>query len=173
MAYQRFEQLPVWNDAIELALQVFRLSATGRLNGFADLRSQLERATLSISNNVAEGFERGTNSELLAFLYIARGSAGEARSMIHLLSRLRIADEPDATIADLQARAESISRQLGGWIESIKVSGFQGTRTQNSKTRQAAQTVRRRDEFLARLRTIQDESRETNNPAGEQGGKTE
>jgi hypothetical protein len=93
--------------------------------------------------------------------------------MIHLLSRLRIADEPDATIADLQARAESISRQLGGWIESIKDSGFQGTRTQNSKTRQAAQTVRRRDEFLARLRTIQDESRETNNPAGEQGGKTE
>ena len=39
----------------------------------ASLRSQLERATLSISNNIAEGFERGTTKELLGFLYIAKG----------------------------------------------------------------------------------------------------
>jgi four helix bundle protein len=45
------------------------------------LRDQLERAALSISNNIAEGFERGTTNELLAFLYVARGSAGEVRSM--------------------------------------------------------------------------------------------
>ena len=75
MGYRRFEELPVWNDALELAVRTSRLTATGSLEEFAGLRDQLERAVVSISNNVAEGFERGTNDELLTFLYIAKGSA--------------------------------------------------------------------------------------------------
>lgn len=51
------------------------------------LRDQLERAALSVSNNIAEGFERGTTNELLAFLYIARGSAGEVRSVLCFIER--------------------------------------------------------------------------------------
>ena len=47
--------------------------------GSRSLQDQLERAALSVSNNIAEGFERGTTNELLAFIYIARGSAGEVR----------------------------------------------------------------------------------------------
>ena len=46
------------------------------------LRDQLERAALSVSKNIAEGFERGTTNELLCFIYIARGSAGEVRSIL-------------------------------------------------------------------------------------------
>ena len=69
MRYQQFEELPVWNDAIELALRLFQLSGTGRLNGLGDLKDQIERAAVSVSNNIAEGFERGTNEELLTFLY--------------------------------------------------------------------------------------------------------
>ena len=88
LRYQRFEDLPVWNDAIELAVRLLRISQTGRLNGLGDLKNQLERAAISISNNIAEGFERGTNQELVTFLYYARGSAGEVRSMLHLLARL-------------------------------------------------------------------------------------
>ncbi len=77
--YQRFEDLPVWNDAIELAVRLLRISQAGRLNGIGDLKSQLERAAISISNNIAEGFERGTNQELITFLYFAKGSAGEVQ----------------------------------------------------------------------------------------------
>jgi four helix bundle protein len=51
------------------------------------LQDQLERAALSVSNNIAEGFERGTTNELLAFIYIARGSAGEVRSMLCFIER--------------------------------------------------------------------------------------
>ena len=58
MYYQRFEDLPVWNDAIEVALELFRLSATGKLNSVGDLKSQIKRAAISVSNNIAEGFER-------------------------------------------------------------------------------------------------------------------
>ncbi len=82
MKYERFEDLPVWQAAMELAVKVFALTDDHTFGGGGDLRDQLRRAALSISNNVAEGFERGTTAELLYFLYIARGSAGEVRSML-------------------------------------------------------------------------------------------
>jgi four helix bundle protein len=160
MGYRRFEELPVWNDAIELAVHTFAFTSTGCLKGFSGLRDQLERAVVSISNNVAEGFERGTNDELIAFLYISKGSAGEVRSMFCLLARLL---EPQDLISDVNAlrmRAESISRQLGRWIESIKDSGFKGNRSQNSMTRKANEEERRREAFLARLQEVQDEARQ-------------
>ena len=85
--YQRFEDLPVWQTAAELfdACDDFLADAPRRLR--ASFRNQLERAVLSVSNNIAEGFERGTTNELLSFIYIARGSAGEVRSMLLLLGR--------------------------------------------------------------------------------------
>src|SRR6266571_5556566 len=88
MKYKRFEDLPVWKDGIELAARTFALTAKPCFRGHAGTRNQLENAVVSISNNIAEGFERGTTQELLTFIYIARGSAGETRSMLHLLDRL-------------------------------------------------------------------------------------
>jgi len=75
--YERFEDLPVWNAAIELAVAVFALTSQHQFKSQYSLRDQLERAAVSVSNNIAEGFERGTNNELLMFLYTSRGSAGE------------------------------------------------------------------------------------------------
>jgi four helix bundle protein len=86
--YTRFEELPAWNAAIELAVGVYKLTADRSLLKQRAFRDQLERAAVSVSNNIAEGFERGTKQELLTFLYIARGSAGEVRSMLCLLERL-------------------------------------------------------------------------------------
>lgn len=88
MKYKRFEDLPVWKTGIELGERIFRLTDDRSFNGRGDLRNQLQRAAISIGNNVAEGFERGTTQELLTFLYYARGSAGEVRSMLHLCDRL-------------------------------------------------------------------------------------
>jgi four helix bundle protein len=86
MKYNRFEDLPVWNDAIALAVSVFALTARADLRVYSSLRNQIERAAVSVSNNIAEGFERGTTQELLTFLYISRGSSGETRSMLCLLA---------------------------------------------------------------------------------------
>jgi four helix bundle protein len=85
MQYKRFEDLPVWQEATELARLMYEFTAFDAFRPHPGLRDQLERAALSISNNIAEGFERGTTNELLAFLYIARGSAGEVRSMMRVL----------------------------------------------------------------------------------------
>lgn len=170
MKYQCFEDLPVWNDAVGLAVNLLRISQAGRLNGIGDLKSQLERAAISISNNIAEGFERGTNQELVTFLYYARGSTGEVRSMLHLLGRLVPPGEWTAQIDDLLRLTHSISRQLGGWIESLKNSEFRGTRSQNDRTRAALEATRRRDQFLERVRDAQDQAIRQKPPACEGGG---
>ena len=88
MKYSTFEELPVWNAAVRFALAVFELTEKADFRGLGDTKNQLERASLSISNNIAEGFERGSTSELIYFLYIARGSAGESRSMLRLCEDL-------------------------------------------------------------------------------------
>jgi len=80
-----FEQLPVWHAAIDLAAAVYAMIEKPPFRRRYSLRDQIERAAISISNNIAEGFERGTKQELLTFLYVARGSAGEVRSMLSLL----------------------------------------------------------------------------------------
>src|SRR6266481_6741110 len=118
MKYRTFEDLPVWKDAIELAVRTFALTAKPCFRGHAGTRNQLENAVVSISNNVAEGFERGTTQELLTFLYISRGSAGETRSMLHLLDRLPEFTNFRSEISDLRSNGESISRQLRAWADS-------------------------------------------------------
>jgi hypothetical protein len=112
---------------------------------------------VSISNNIAEGFERGTTQELLTFIYIARGSAGEARSMLCLLEVLPPFANLKSEILDLKSRGVSISRQLGAWAASLQNSEIKGQRYLTDKTRRASQTARKREEFLEELRRMQDE----------------
>src|SRR5215471_2388221 len=131
MKYNRFEDLPVWQDSAELGKAIFELTECAVFQRHFGLRDQLERASLSISNNIAEGFERGTNNELLAFLYIARGSAGEVRSMLRILESWKAFADHKSYIIELRKRTESISRQLHGWIEQLKRSGFTGQRHLN------------------------------------------
>src|SRR5258708_5198886 len=88
MKYERFEDLPVWQAAADLAAKMILWTAHSWFRGQGDLKSQLQRTSLSVSNNIAEGFERGTTSDLLHFLYIARGSSGEVRSMLAVMERM-------------------------------------------------------------------------------------
>ncbi len=155
MKYSRFEELPVWRDAIEVAVRTYALTAQAGFKGQSSLRNQIERAAVSISNNIAEGFERGTTQELLTFLYIARGSAGEVRSMLCLVERLPVFDDLKTEIPDLKSRTESVSRQLRAWADSLQNSEIKGQRYLNDKTRRTSQNAREREEFVEELRRAQ------------------
>src|SRR5271169_3028245 len=120
MTYERFEDLPVWKASIELGLQVYALSIKAEFKGHGSLRDQIERAAVSVSNNIAERFERGTTQELLTFLYIARGSAGEVRSMLCFLEQMPGFGNLKSEISNLKSAAEGVSRQLRGWANSLQ-----------------------------------------------------
>ena len=133
--YQRFEDLPVWQEAIVLAERCEDFIAAAKDRITWSKRDQLDRASLSVSNNIAEGFERGTTNELLAFLYIARGSAGEVRSMLCFFARRPALSHLKSEILNLKAGAESCSRQLRGWADSLQNSDIAGQRHLNEKSR--------------------------------------
>jgi four helix bundle protein len=154
MQYRRFEDLPVWRDSVELARSVYEFAALDIFRRHPGLRDQLERAALSVSNNIAEGFERGTTNELLAFLYIARGSAGEVRSMMRVLERWNAFGDLKSQIADLISRCEKISKQLYGWIESLKNSEIPGQRRLDDKAKNRYASKKEREEFLEELNRI-------------------
>src|ERR1044072_5167783 len=154
MPYNRFEDLPVWNSAIDLALRVYEFTARPEFTGRYSLKDQLERAAVSVSNNIAEGFERGTTQELLTFLYIARGSAGEVRSMLCLLERFPSFRDLKSEISNLKSKAESISRQLRGWADSLQNSPIKGQRYLTSRSRKQSEAAKEREEFLKELDEI-------------------
>jgi len=140
------------------------MTAKRAFTGRRSLRDQIERAAVSVSNNIAEGFERGTTQGLLTFLYIARGSAGEVRSMLCLVERLPGFDDLKylkSEISNLKSMAESISRQLRGWADSLQNSGIKGQRYLTDKTRRATQSAREREEFMEQLRRIREGEEES------------
>ena len=84
MKVDRFEDLDAWKVARELSNLIY---AFGRETGFAKdygFKDQIQRAAVSVMNNIAEGFERGSNKDFAKFLFIARASTGEVRSMLYL-----------------------------------------------------------------------------------------
>ena len=151
MTYPRFEDLPVWKCAAQLYEDTEKLLDCPALNASRGFRDQLDRAALSVSNNIAEGFERGTTNELLAFLYIARGSAGEVRSMLAV--KLRRINEPNlkSQISDLKSLAESCSRQLRAWADQFQNSEIKGQRHLNDRSRRQADQTKRSADFQKKL----------------------
>lgn len=163
MTYERFEDTPVWQAAIALAHAVFDLVDDRSFAKLGDLRNQLQRSSLSISNNIAEGFERGTTNELISFLYISRGSAGETRSaLVFARERLELTHVRQRII-QLIPQAESVSRQLRGWTNSLQNSDIAGPRRMTDQSQQQYRQQQRSEEFRKRL----DEIRQASPPRDE------
>lgn len=148
MKYERFEDLPVWKAAAELAVQVFAWSSHAWFRGKVDLANQMQRAAFSVSSNIAEGFERGSTNELLQSIYIARGSAGEVRSMLCVIERMDAPHNLRSEISNLKSIAEGISRQLRGWANSLQNSDITGQRHLNDQSKQAYDNKQRADRFV-------------------------
>ncbi len=110
----RFEDIVVWEKARELCNEVYRAFSVCKDFAFRD---QIQRAAVSVMNNIAEGAERATDKELRQFLHIAKGSCGEVRSMLFLASDLKYIQEAEFT--QLFERSEEISKMLAGFIKKL------------------------------------------------------
>ena len=156
-SYKRFEDLPVWQDAMELADQLYDVTEGDAFRRRYSLRDQMERAVLSVSSNIAEGFERGTRNEFLSFLYIARGSCGELRSQLAFCARRRLVDRE--THAALRGKCLGVSRQLAAFAGYLRDGDWQGQRQFGSKEKTRWEEDRARDEFDAYVAEIVERAR--------------
>ena len=114
MKFNKFEEIIAWQKAQELTLIIYN-----KFNNIKDysFRDQIIRASTSIMNNIAEGFERKSNKDFSKFLFIAKGSCGEVRSMVHLGHSLKYLSESDST--GLNNKTIEISKMLSGLIKAL------------------------------------------------------
>lgn len=150
-SYKSFEDLPVWQLATDLAAEIFELTARPAFKFRGDLVNQIRRASLSVSNNIAEGFERGSTADLINFLYIARGSCGETRSMLRFAPKLGGMDDEQDAIAAVATHCADVSRQLFGWIEALKNTDITGQRHLDDKARAKYAKTGLKEEFRAKF----------------------
>ena len=114
MKIERFEDIIAWQKAKELSVFIYRHFGDSRDFAFRD---QIQRASVSVMNNIAEGFERKTNNEFKYFLFVAKGSCGEVRSMLYLAKELN--KIPDNDFNKLYKLSEEISKILSGLIKTL------------------------------------------------------
>ena len=111
---EKFEDILTWKKSEKLVLEVYRLFKNSRDFSFRD---QIQRASVSIMNNIAEGYERKGNKEFVKFLYISKGSCGEVRSMLYLALDLRYINKEE--FESLYKKSIEISRMLSGLIKYL------------------------------------------------------
>jgi len=116
MGYCSFEDLEVWKDACRLAVDVYGVFRECRDFSFRD---QIQRASISIPSNIAEGAERGSNKEFIRFIHIAKGSAGELRTQLYIAEKVDPISQEDRK--RLCADLVSISRRLHALAQSLAV----------------------------------------------------
>jgi four helix bundle protein len=114
MAIQKFEEIIAWQKAQDLALCIYQCFIDCKDFGFKD---QITRAAVSVSNNIAEGFERGSKADFKRFLFIAKGSVSEIKSMLYLAEKLAYL-HPEKT-NQLMEQADEIRRILSGLINAL------------------------------------------------------
>jgi four helix bundle protein len=112
---EKFEDIIVWQKSKLLITDIYKDFKNCKDYAFRD---QIQRASVSIMNNIAEGYERMSNKEFVKFLYIAKGSCGEVRSMLYLSLDLGYIDNKTFNLNF--ERATEISRMLSGLIKKLK-----------------------------------------------------
>ena len=118
MKINSFEDLQVWKDSRILVKSIYQLTADGKFNKDFGLREQIQRASVSIMNNIAEGFERNNNKDYIKFLGYSKGSAGEVRSMLYVATDL--GDVSDESFNSLHQLSVNIITQISNFIKYLK-----------------------------------------------------
>lgn len=116
---RRFENLFVWNEARATVISIYQMMQHNRDYGFKD---QIQRAAVSVMNNIAEGAECGTDAKFINFLNIAKGSCAEVRSMLYLCEDLKYCSKEKRE--EIQKMVSIISSGISKMIHSISSSDY-------------------------------------------------
>ena len=116
--FKRIEEIEVWKRGCRLAVDIYKMSREGPLSKDWSLRDQIRRAVVSISSNIAEGFERESDTEFKRFLFIAKGSCGELRTQLYIAQALNYLEKE--VVNELISECIEISSMLYSLINHLK-----------------------------------------------------
>ena len=114
---RKFEDLRIWKDARVLVLDIYKIMKDNKDYGFKD---QIQRAAVSIMNNIAEGCDSGSDNLFIRYLKIARASSGEVNSMLYLCEDLQYIEKDK--IKELQDKIYTLSAGIQSLIHYLKIS---------------------------------------------------
>lgn len=117
MGLQKYEDLIVWQKAIDLVVEVYKLAKSLPTEERFSLSIQMKRAAVSIPSNIAEGQERNTTKDFINHLYIAKGSKGELETQLLICVRLQYLMQPQ--IATALNLLNEIGKMLNALIQSL------------------------------------------------------
>ena len=115
---ERFEDLDLWKDAVKMGVSIYQVTEEGKMAKDFSARDQLRRAAISVSNNIAEGFEYNNNKAFVRFLMYAKGSAGELRSQLFVLREAGILEE--SKFHTLWENALKLSKSIEGFRKYLR-----------------------------------------------------
>jgi four helix bundle protein len=116
--YNSFTELPIWNEAVDFAAEVYQFCEVGSLKTDFRMKDQIRAAASSISNNIAEGFEYGNSKVFIRFLTYSKGSAGEVYNQFTILFKAKMIDEKSYIY--FSNKAMEFTKKLGGFIQYLK-----------------------------------------------------
>lgn len=123
-AAESFEDLHVYQRARELTNSIYQLTRVGSFAADQGLVDQIRRAATSVMSNIAEGFERGSKTEFIQFLFIAKGSCGEVRAQLQIARDQEFIAPPEYN--RLRDLARQTSGMLSNFIAHLQKSEYQG-----------------------------------------------
>lgn len=135
-----FEDLKVWRKARELANLIYSATRQESFTRDFGLADQIRRAAVSVVSNIAEGFERGSYTEFIQFLYIAKGSCGEVRAQLYIARDQKYL--PETEFQRCHALATEISRMLSGLADHLKGSQQRGDKFRRLQPKPWAEHVK-------------------------------
>lgn len=115
---KKFEDLLVWQKGISLAKEIYQICSSGKISRDFGLKDQIQRAAVSIPTNIAEGFERSSRKEYLQFLNIAKGSAGELRSLMRVAFEIEYLSREQYDL--INGMTIEVSSYLANQIKALK-----------------------------------------------------
>ncbi|MDO5616926.1 MAG: four helix bundle protein [Cruoricaptor ignavus] len=113
-----FERFPIYQKTVNFTVQIFQLLEKEQFRKEYAIVDQLKRATLSISNNIAEGSEYNSNKQFVRFLWIAKGSCAEVRNLLQILLRLEKINEQD--FINFNESCVEISKEIYHFIKYLE-----------------------------------------------------
>jgi four helix bundle protein len=110
-----FRELTVWQKARDLAVETYKITQEHAFSRDFGLRDQIRRAVVSISSNIAEGDERGSNKDAVRFFYMAKGSLAELETQLEIAHSIGYIDK--SVLGDMNEKCSTIGKMLGSLIK--------------------------------------------------------